>query len=217
MSLIHDDLPAMDNDDYRRGLPTNHKVFGEDIAILAGDALLVYAFEYIAKATRGVDPSRVLKVIIELGRATGAEGLVAGQVVDIKSENLDVDLSVLQYIHEHKTAALLEAAVVSGAILGGADDKTIAKLRKYSLHIGLAFQVVDDILDVTQTSEVLGKTAAKDVAANKTTYPKLVGLEKSKRIADDLIREAIQQLDGFPKEKADPLIALAQYIGYRQN
>jgi geranylgeranyl diphosphate synthase type II len=217
MSLIHDDLPAMDNDDFRRGRPTNHKVYGEDVAILAGDALLTFSFEHIAKSTKGIPAERVLKVIVELGRAVGAEGLTAGQVVDIKSENQEVGLDVLQYIHHHKTAALLEAAVVCGAIVGGADEATVEKLRKYALNIGLAFQVVDDILDVTQTTEQLGKTAAKDLAVNKTTYPKLLGIEKSRQVAEDLIKEAIQQLDGFEASRAAPLIALAKFIGYRQN
>jgi len=217
MSLIHDDLPAMDNDDFRRGRPTNHKAYGEDIAILAGDALLTFSFEHVAAATKGASPERVLRVIVELGKAVGAEGLTAGQVVDIKSENKEVGLDVLQYIHEHKTAALLEASVVCGAILGGADDTTVEKLRKYARNIGLAFQVVDDILDVTQTTEVLGKTAAKDLAVNKTTYPKLLGIEKSKQVADDLINEAIRQLDCIEPAKAAPLVALAKFIGYRQN
>mmetsp|Transcript_21407 Transcript_21407/g.36502 ORF Transcript_21407/g.36502 Transcript_21407/m.36502 type:complete len:349 (-) Transcript_21407:848-1894(-) len=217
MSLIHDDLPAMDNDDFRRGSPTNHKVYGEDIAILAGDALLAFSFEHVARATKGVPAERVLRVIQELGRAVGADGLTGGQVVDIKSEDQEVGLDVLQYIHEHKTAALLEASVVCGALVGGADDAAIEKLRKYARNIGLAFQVVDDILDVTQTTEMLGKTAAKDLAVNKTTYPKLVGIEKSKQIAEDLIKDAIAQLDGFDPVRRAPLIALAKFIGYRQN
>ncbi|MEW5298876.1 MAG: hypothetical protein WDW36_001950 [Sanguina aurantia] len=217
MSLIHDDLPSMDNDDMRRGRPTNHKVYGEDVAILAGDAMLSYSFEHVARATKGASAERVLRVIAELGRAVGTEGLVAGQVVDIKSENVEVGLDVLRYIHHHKTAALLEAAVVCGAVIGGADDITIEKLRKYALNIGLAFQVVDDILDVTSTTEILGKTAAKDLVVNKTTYPKLLGLEASRKIADDLITEAIAQLDDFPADKAAPLVALAKFIGYRQS
>nr|ADL16411.1 geranylgeranyl diphosphate synthase [Dunaliella viridis] len=217
MSLIHDDLPSMDNDDFRRGNPTNHKVYGEDMAILAGDALLSFAFEHVARATKGTSPERVLRVILELGRAVGADGLTGGQVVDIKSENEEVGLEVLQFIHEHKTAALLEASVVCGALVGGADDVTVEKLRKYARNIGLAFQVVDDILDCTQTTEMLGKTAGKDLDVNKTTYPKLLGLEKSKQTAEDLISEAIQQLDGFAPEKRVPLVALAKYIGYREN
>nr|AKR53701.1 chloroplast geranylgeranyl diphosphate synthase [Haematococcus lacustris]APX64485.1 geranylgeranyl pyrophosphate synthase GGPPS1 [Haematococcus lacustris] len=217
MSLIHDDLPAMDNDDFRRGRPTNHKVYGEDIAILAGDALLSFAFEHIARDTKGVPADAVLKVIMELGRAVGAQGLSAGQAVDIKSEGQEVGLEVLEYIHHHKTAALLEAAVVCGALVGGADTATVEKLRKYALNIGLAFQVIDDILDVTQTTETLGKTAAKDLAVNKTTYPKLLGLEASRKVADDLIREAIAQLDEFEPARKAPMVALAHLIGYRKN
>lgn len=219
MSLIHDDLPSMDNDDFRRGKPTNHKVYGEEIAILAGDALLSLAFEYIARETRDVAPERILQVIVEVGKAVGAEGLVAGQVVDIKSEGAgtSVGIETLQYIHEHKTAVLLEAAVVSGALLGGASESDIVKLRKYSRDIGLAFQVVDDILDITATTEELGKTAGKDLASAKTTYPSLVGLERSKEIANELIEEAKAQLAGYNKAKAAPLLALAEYIRQRKN
>ncbi|CAD7695355.1 unnamed protein product [Ostreobium quekettii] len=217
MSLIHDDLPAMDNDDFRRGLPTNHKKYGEDIAILAGDALLCYAFEHIAKATTGVPADRVVKVIATLGKSVGSQGVVGGQVVDMECQGKAVDLDMLQYIHEHKTAALLESAVVCGATLGGASEDEIEKLRKYSRDIGLAFQVVDDILDVTQTTEHLGKTAAKDLASDKTTYPKLLGLEKSRVVAEELIEDAISQLASFDPEKAAPLVGLAKYIGARTN
>lgn len=219
MSLIHDDLPSMDNDDFRRGVPTNHKVYGEEVAILAGDALLSLAFEYIARETKDVSPERVLRVIVEVGKAVGSEGLVAGQVVDIKSEGAgeSVGIETLQYIHEHKTAALLEAAVVCGAILGGAPDADIERLRKYSRSIGLAFQVVDDILDITATTEELGKTAGKDLASAKTTYPSLVGLERSREIANELIAEAKAQLTGYDLAKAAPLYALAEYILQRKN
>ncbi|KAI7838529.1 hypothetical protein COHA_007672 [Chlorella ohadii] len=219
MSLIHDDLPSMDNDDFRRGKPTCHKVYGEEIAILAGDALLSLSFEYIARETKGVDPARVLQVIVEVGKAVGSEGLVAGQVVDIKSEGAgtSVGIETLQYIHEHKTAALLEAAVVSGAILGGASQVDIDRLRKYSRSIGLAFQVVDDILDITATTEELGKTAGKDLASAKTTYPSLVGLERSREIADELIEEAKSMLATYDPAKAAPLYALAEYIRSRKN
>jgi len=167
MSLIHDDLPSMDNDDFRRGKPTCHKVYGEEIAILAGDALLSRSFEYIARATVGVPAERVLRVICDVGKAVGSEGLVAGQVVDIQMEGnggQGAGLQTLQYIHAHKTGALLEAAVVAGAVLGGADEAQVQRLGRYAQNIGLAFQVVDDILDVTATSEELGKTAGKDVA-----------------------------------------------------
>ena len=153
MSLIHDDLPSMDDDDLRRGKPTNHKVYGEDIAILAGDGLLSYAFEYVAR-TKNVPADRLLQVVIRLGQAVGAEGLVGGQVVDLQSEGKpDVSIETLNFIHTHKTGALLEVCVTSGAILAGAGDTEIAKLQKYAQNIGLTFQIIDDILDITQTAE----------------------------------------------------------------
>ncbi|XP_057417860.1 geranylgeranyl pyrophosphate synthase, chloroplastic-like [Lotus japonicus] len=218
MSLIHDDLPCMDNDDLRRGKPTNHKVFGEDVAVLAGDALLAFAFEHIAVATAGVLPARVVRAVGELAKCIGSEGLVAGQVVDINSEGLsDVGLERLEFIHLHKTAALLEGAVVLGAILGGGSDAEVERLRKFASCIGLLFQVVDDILDVTKSSQELGKTAGKDLVADKVTYPKLLGIEKSKEFAEKLNRDAQEQLIGFDPHKAAPLIALANYIAYRQN
>ncbi|KAK7309269.1 hypothetical protein RJT34_05844 [Clitoria ternatea] len=218
MSLIHDDLPCMDNDDLRRGKPTNHKMFGEDVAVLAGDALLAFAFEHIAAATEGVSPRRVVRVIGELAKSVGTEGLVAGQVVDIESEGLgNVGLERLEFIHIHKTAALLEAAVVLGAILGGGSDEDVEKLRKFARSIGLLFQVVDDILDVTKSSEELGKTAGKDLVADKVTYPKLLGIPKSKEFAERLMNDAKEQLAGFNRQKAAPLLALTDYIANRQN
>lgn len=217
MSLIHDDLPAMDNDDYRRGRLTNHKVYGEDIAILAGDGLLTYAFEFIATQTQGVPADRVLRVIAWLGRAVGAAGLVGGQVVDLESEGKpDVTVDTLTYIHRHKTGALLEASVVCGAILAGAEDSTLNRLSEYAQNIGLAFQIIDDILDITATPEELGKTAGKDLAAQKATYPSLWGLEESKRQAEQLITSAKAQLDPFG-DRAYPLKALADYIVARTN
>nr|AMJ39470.1 geranylgeranyl diphosphate synthase [Bixa orellana] len=218
MSLIHDDLPCMDNDDLRRGKPTNHKVFGEEIAVLAGDALLSFSFEHIAVSTVGVAPARIVRAIGELANAIGSEGLVAGQVVDINSEGLtDVRLEHLEFIHVHKTAALLEAAVVLGGILGGGSDEAVERLRKFARYIGLLFQVVDDILDVTKSSKELGKTAGKDLLADKVTYPKLIGIEKSREFAEKLLNDAVEQLRGFDPAKAAPLIALANYIAYRQN
>eukprot|EP01025_Chloroclados_australasicus_P057135 TRINITY_DN7111_c0_g1_i1.p1 TRINITY_DN7111_c0_g1~~TRINITY_DN7111_c0_g1_i1.p1 ORF type:complete len:233 (-),score=39.62 TRINITY_DN7111_c0_g1_i1:305-955(-) len=216
MSLIHDDLPCMDNDDMRRNKPTNHVVYGDDVAILAGDALLSYAFEHIARATRA-DPALVVRVIAELGRAVGAVGLVGGQIVDIKSEGQKVPLETLKWIHVHKTAALLEVSVVAGAILAGAPDKDVEKVRKYAINIGLAFQVVDDVLDVTQPTEALGKTAGKDLLTEKSTYPSLVGLDESRKIATDLIEDAKAQLADYDPSKAAPLLGLADYILHRKN
>jgi len=222
MSLIHDDLPAMDNDDFRRGKPTCHKVYGDDIAILAGDAMLSYAFEHIARHTPRdkVDPGRTLDILCEVGKAVGADGLVGGQVVDLISEGKaeEVGIETLQYIHEHKTAALLEASVVSGAMAGGANDEAVECLRRYARRIGLAFQVVDDILDITQDTETLGKTAGKDLDAEKTTYPSLLGLDESRRVAENLITEAKAELNYFDDPaKAAPLLALADYILNRKN
>ncbi|GLT39088.1 hypothetical protein SLA2020_132960 [Shorea laevis] len=218
MSLIHDDLPCMDNDDLRRGKPTNHKVFGEDIAVLAGDALLSFAFEHMSASTIGVTPERIVRAVGELAKSIGTEGLVAGQVVDISSEGLaDVGLDHLEFIHIHKTAVLLECSVVLGAILGGGSDEEVEKLRTFARNIGLLFQVVDDILDVTKSSQELGKTAGKDLVSDKATYPKLMGIEKSKQFAERLKNNAVEQLQGFDMDKAAPLIALANYIAYRQN
>nr|AGM34857.1 geranylgeranyl diphosphate synthase [synthetic construct]AQY56779.1 GFPP synthase [synthetic construct] len=219
MSLIHDDLPCMDNDDFRRGKPTNHKVFGEDTAVLAGDALLSFAFEHIAVATSKTVPSdRTLRVISELGKTIGSQGLVGGQVVDITSEgDANVDLKTLEWIHIHKTAVLLECSVVSGGILGGATEDEIARIRRYARCVGLLFQVVDDILDVTKSSEELGKTAGKDLLTDKATYPKLMGLEKAKEFAAELATRAKEELSSFDQIKAAPLLGLADYIAFRQN
>lgn len=218
MSLIHDDLPAMDNDDYRRGQLTNHKVYGEDVAVLAGDALLTYAFEYIASATPqgdgGATPQQILAVVAKLGKAVGAAGLVGGQIVDLASEGTVVNEETLTYIHMHKTAALLEISVTSGAILAGAQQETVDCLSRYAQRIGLAFQIVDDVLDITSTPETLGKSVGKDVAAQKATYPSLWGLEESKQKAQQLIEDAKAELANFG-EGAQPLIAIADYITSR--
>lgn len=215
MSLIHDDLPAMDNDDYRRGKLTNHKVYGEDIAILAGDGLLAYSFEYVAEMTRDVPADRLLKVVAMLGRAVGAAGLVGGQVVDLDCEgNPNVSLETLNFIHNHKTAALLEASVVSGAVLAGGSEAQLQQLSRYAQNIGLAFQIVDDILDITATQEELGKTAGKDLQAQKATYPSIWGLEESRQQAQTLIVAAKAELETFGSQAA-PLNALADYITAR--
>ncbi|PSS30043.1 Heterodimeric geranylgeranyl pyrophosphate synthase large subunit 1 like [Actinidia chinensis var. chinensis] len=217
MSLIHDDLPCMDNDDLRRGKPTNHKAFGEEVAILAGDALLSLAFEHVAARTVHVSSDRVVRAIAELGSSVGSEGLVAGQIVDICSEGKQVNLRELEYIHVHKTAKLLEASVVCGAIMGGGNVSEVERMRKYARCIGLLFQVVDDILDVTKSSEELGKTAGKDLASDKATYPKLMGLDKAKKFAGELMDKAMKELEYFDASKAAPLYHLANYIAYRQN
>ena len=212
MSLIHDDLPAMDNDDFRRGKPTNHKVYGEDIAILAGDGLLAYAFEYVATQTKDVAPENIIKVLACLGRTAGAAGLVGGQVSDLESEGkTDITAETLSFIHTHKTGALLEASVVSGSILTSASGEDIDRLSKYAQNIGLAFQIIDDILDITATDEQLGKTAGKDLSAQKATYPSLWGLEKSRLKAQELVDDAIAQLSVYGA-KAEPLRAVASYI-----
>ena len=217
MSLIHDDLPAMDNDDYRRGKLTNHKVYGEDIAILAGDGLLTYAFEIIATKTENVPPQQVLQTIAHLGRAAGAAGLVGGQVVDLESEGkTDVSLETLNYIHAHKTGALLEACVVCGAILASASEADLQRLSRFAKNIGLAFQIIDDILDITATQEELGKTAGKDVQAGKVTFPSLWGIEESRRQASQLVADAKDQLAVFGS-KALPLLAIADFITSRSN
>ncbi|MEG4292858.1 polyprenyl synthetase family protein [Microcoleus sp. C2C3] len=217
MSLIHDDLPAMDNDDYRRGKLTNHKVYGEDIAILAGDALLTYAFEFIATKTENVPPQQVLQTIAHLGRAAGAGGLIGGQVVDVESEGkTDVSLETLNYIHAHKTGALLEACVVCGAILASASEADLQRLSRFAKNIGLAFQIIDDILDITATQEELGKTAGKDVQAGKVTFPSLWGIDESRRQASQLVADAKAQLAVFGS-KALPLLAIADFITSRSN
>jgi geranylgeranyl diphosphate synthase type II len=217
MSLIHDDLPAMDNDDYRRGKLTNHKVYGENIAILAGDGLLAYAFEYVGLETKNVPAQRVLEVITRLGRTVGGTGLVGGQVLDLESEGKpDITTEALSEIHTRKTGALLETSVVSGAILAGASSEDLQRLSTYAQNIGLAFQIVDDILDITATKEELGKTAGKDLQAEKATYPKLWGIEASREQAKQMIDKAIGQLSVYG-EKAQALRAIALYIIERKN
>ena len=217
MSLIHDDLPAMDNDDYRRGKLTNHKVYGEDIAILAGDGLLAYAFEFVAVQTQQVPADRLLQVVARLGRAVGAAGLVGGQAVDLECEGKsDVTLETLTFIHRHKTGALLEACVVCGAILAGASETDVQRLTRYAQNIGLAFQIIDDVLDITATQEELGKTAGKDLQAQKVTYPSLWGIEESVRQANQMIADAKAELTAYG-DRAKPLMAIADYITARKH
>jgi geranylgeranyl diphosphate synthase, type II len=214
-SLIHDDLPALDNDDLRRGRPTCHKAFGEATAILAGDALQTQAYEVLAQL-RCPAEARVA-IIREIAHGTGTiDGMIGGQVADLEAEHKKPDLATLEYIHRAKTAALITASVVSGGIYAGADLADTERLRIYGQSIGLAFQIVDDVLDVTQTSEQLGKTAGKDTAAEKTTYPALFGIDESLRKADALVERACGQLDKFG-ERAATLKELARYLVARKN
>ena len=214
-SLIHDDLPALDNDDLRRGRPTCHKAFGEATAILAGDALQTQAYEVLAQIRCPAD-ARVA-IIREVAHATGTiDGMIGGQVVDLEAEHKKPDLTTLEYIHRSKTAALLTASVVSGGLYAGATEEQITRLRAFGQGVGLAFQIVDDVLDVTQTSEQLGKTAGKDTAAEKATYPALFGIEESVRKADALVDAACTQLDAF-EYRGDTLKALARFLVERKN
>ena len=192
-SLIHDDLPEMDNDDLRRGKPTNHKVFGQDIAVLAGDALLTEAFGWIAKTK--LSPKKRVTLVAELAKAAGANGMVAGQTSDILGEKTTLTLAELMQVHKNKTGQLLEYACFAGAILGGATPKQEQALVTFGQKFGLAFQIYDDILDVTATTAELGKTANKDVAENKNTYPRLLGLEGAKQALADTLEQAKDQLE----------------------
>ncbi len=214
-SLVHDDLPSMDNDDYRRGRPTCHKVFGDGIAVLAGDALLTIAFEIVsmAKPARRYDMSTLLR---EIAVAAGSQRLIAGQVADLEAEGRDVKRDQLRFIHENKTAAILKSSVRLGAMSANADAKKLRAVTQFGRGLGLAFQVIDDILDVTQTSEILGKSAGKDIAARKATYPAVIGLEKSRAEARRLTRQAHDALSVFRSGEAEPLHALANYLLERE-
>jgi geranylgeranyl diphosphate synthase type II len=213
-SLIHDDLPALDNDDLRRGRPTCHKAFGEAIAILAGDALQTQAYEVLAQL-RCPAEARVA-IIREIAHGTGTiDGMIGGQVVDLEAEHKEPDLPTLEYIHRSKTAALITASVVSGGMYAEAPAAQIARLRNYGQSIGLAFQIVDDVLDLTQTSEQLGKTAGKDTAAEKTTYPALFGIEESLHKADALVDQACAELNEFGP-RASTLKDLARFLVERK-
>jgi len=214
-SLIHDDLPALDNDDLRRGKPTCHKVFGEALAILAGDALLTLAFRTLSEAP--IEPLRRVHVIAEVATAAGTSGgMVGGQVADLEAEGKAIGAALLETIHRSKTAALIRASVVAGALAGGASEQDTERLRRFGENLGLAFQVVDDILDVVESSAALGKTAGKDQAQKKATYPALHGLEESHRIAAALEGGALKELD-FLGPRAAPLRQLAQYLATRRS
>jgi geranylgeranyl diphosphate synthase type II len=209
-SLIHDDLPAMDDDDLRRGKPTNHKVFGEAIAILAGDALLTEAFVLLSDYNSML-PERVVQVIGVIAEAASYRGMVGGQVVDILSQNKRADLETVQQMHSRKTAALIGASTELGALAGKGSEAQVAALARYGRAIGLAFQIADDILDIEGDAELLGKTTGADEARGKVTYPAAVGLERSRQAANEMVKDALAALEGFD-DRANPLRSLALYI-----
>jgi geranylgeranyl diphosphate synthase type II len=217
-SLIHDDLPAMDNDDLRRGKPTSHKVFGEAIAILAGDALLTRALHLLAEMPPEADAADVrrrLQALALLGEAAGTSGLIGGQVEDLESEGKDISAAALERLHRAKTGALLSACVRGAAAIGGAGADVLARLDRYAAAVGLAFQVVDDVLDATESAEQLGKTAGKDGQANKATYVRIHGLERSRALAQQLLGEALDAAASFG-ERGATLGALARLIVERK-
>ena len=216
-SLIHDDLPAIDNDDLRRGLPTNHKVFGEAIALLAGDALLTKAFQIMSQpsAVSGQQSALILKSIHEIAKAAGSTGMVGGQVVDIESEGKEVAFPVLEYIHIHKTGELILASVRAGAILAGAENKELETITRYGEAIGLAFQIADDIIDVEGNKEDVGKNIGGDAKKGKVTYPSILGVDESRKRARELVDMAITALKDFDR-KAEPLREIARYIVERK-
>jgi len=216
-SLIHDDLPAMDNDDFRRGKPTNHKVYGDGMAILAGDGLQTMAFEWCSRAdlVTDLDPRCQVQIIAELALGSGNEGMVGGQVLDIQAENQKVALEELQHIHAHKTGKLIRASVRAGALLSGASLTQFEQLTGYAEDIGLAFQIADDVLNVTGTREELGKDANTDAERGKQTYPSFYGLEGAKKLAQECADRAISRLSSFD-DKADPLRGIAQFIVSRR-
>jgi len=213
-SLIHDDLPAMDNDDLRRGKPTNHKVYGEAAAILAGDALLTYGFELLARSVGTLPADRRLRIIQLIARAAGPLGMVGGQYLDISNEKQDYPFDLLKTIHKSKTGTLITSSVLSGAIGAGADAAQEEKLKEYGILLGLAFQIVDDLLDATSTTKQLGKTAGSDQARGKATYPAFFGIEETRKKARETVEAAKSTLVSFD-ERAQPLIDLADYIYMR--
>lgn len=210
-SLIHDDLPALDDDDFRRGVETSHRKFGEAIAILAGDALHTLAFATIAVHQQASDPQALVQVIALIADASGTAGMVGGQVDDLYYEGRPVDAEILRRIHQRKTGALLNAAILSGALLSGASDATLRALRAYGHQVGLAFQIVDDVLDVTGDDARLGKQTGSDVKKDKATYPRVYGIEASLGLARDAAAAAVAAVAGLD-EQAAPLRAFARYI-----
>ncbi|MGE5404809.1 MAG: polyprenyl synthetase family protein [Candidatus Saccharibacteria bacterium] len=217
-SLVHDDLPAMDDDDFRRGKPTCHKVYGEANAILAGDGLLTLAFEVLASmaAVGGIKPENLVKVIGEIARAAGNKGMIAGQVVDLESEGRQIDEDTLKYMHRNKTGALFTASLKAGAMLFGAHEDQLRHLEDYAEHFGLAFQITDDILDIEGSQEEIGKPIGSDIKNEKSTFVSLYGLEESRSLAQEQVRLALESLSGFGSE-AEFLRELAHQILYRRS
>ncbi len=216
-SLIHDDLPAMDNDDFRRGKPTNHKVFGEATAVLAGDALLTEAFDFVSGTKVGgkVSAEKLLSVVALLVRASGYRGMIGGQIIDLECENRTVDIATVEYMHIHKTGALLSASLEVGALLGGGSDDRIEALKRYGHHLGLAFQITDDLLDVEGEAQEMGKKPGSDAAKNKKTYPAILGIAHSREAAREHVEGALDALTSFD-DKAEPLRAIARYLLVRR-
>jgi geranylgeranyl diphosphate synthase type II len=206
-SLVHDDLPAMDDDDVRRGKPTNHKVFGEATAILAGDAMMTLAFELLA----GAEPALVPRLVRELAHASGPSGMIGGQVLDMAGEQQTLELAQLQQIHRMKTGALLTSSCRMGAICAGADDAELVAITSYGQHLGIAFQIIDDVLDEVSTPEQLGKATGKDRGKGKNTYPRLLGLDASKQEAADHVERAVHALEPFG-DHAVRLAAMARFV-----
>ncbi|WP_297598128.1 polyprenyl synthetase family protein [uncultured Cetobacterium sp.] len=216
-SLVHDDLPALDNDDYRRGKLTTHRKYGEAQAILIGDSLLTHSFSLIADESKGVSSEKLVKIIGKVSRYAGINGMIGGQMIDIESEKKQVSFEVLKYIHSNKTGKLIKLPVEVGAILCDATQREFEALSKYSELIGLAFQIKDDILDIEGEFEKIGKPIGSDLELQKTTYPSIFGIEKSKMILKETIVEAKKSLEIFPEEKLEVFMRLAEYIGNRES
>jgi len=215
-SLIHDDLPSMDNDDYRRGKPSNHKVFGEGVAVLAGDALLTEAFCLLSGKIPGVSHEKALSIIHAISTATGFRGMIGGQVADLRAEGKEVEMEQVNYIHTHKTEALITVSIRSGAIAAGADEEDLKALSEYGRKTGLAFQIADDILDIESSRDILGKNTGSDKGSKKATYPALIGLEESKERMRRLVEKALSDISRFD-EKAKPLRMIARFIAERKS
>ena len=216
-SLVHDDLPALDNDDYRRGVLTTHKKFGEAEAILIGDSLLTYAFYILGAKNGDLSPEKSIKIVEKLSKASGIQGMIGGQMVDIESEGKEIDLPTLQYIHTHKTGMMIRVPVEIGAIIGEAKESEIKALVEYADLIGLAFQIKDDILDIEGDFEKIGKPVGSDIELQKSTYPSLFGMERTKEMLDEKIEEAVMVISNEFGERAKYFVSLAEYIGERES